>query len=124
MSKLIAETFDIYYTTTIYVTMALLCSIAINYNVGTFKEEVDSSKNLTRVFFELITFLWMFYTLTHIARFIMGFIPSPFDGIGRYNHNQLPEYLTAGVFTAFMILTVNYREKLIFFMKRIMKRLT
>lgn len=90
---------DIGYISVIYFFVAMATLFVFDRIFGKFDEEKEKQKSKLRLAFEIIGLLWLAGATTYIIRNIVGdLIPSPFNGIGGFEHKRVKELTNAGVF--------------------------
>jgi hypothetical protein len=122
LSIRIVKLFDIGYTSTIYLLIAITLSIMIDKWLGPFDEKKEKKKSVIRRFLELAGLTWLVVIVTYMVRNIAELIPSPFHKIAGFDHYLTKELRFAAIFTfIFLFLLTHFKEKLLSFSNELMQ---
>jgi hypothetical protein len=94
---------DIGYTTFIYFVLAILIAVLLDHLYGPYDEKIEKKKSVKREGLDLIGMIWLNGVIIYIARNLVPFIPSPFNGLYGFQHGQLKELDSAYVFDFVLI---------------------
>ena len=89
---------DIGYITILYAVSALVLAKAFDIGMKAIDKQPNEEKSSLQLFFEIILALWVAGILIYIIRNIMGYIPSPFEGVFGLEHLRVKELDRAGIF--------------------------
>ena len=67
----------------------------IDNTVGVFDKEAEKKKSTLRVTLEVIFMLWINAMILYVAKNLLELLPSPFDGLGGFDHGRLKEIKSA-----------------------------
>jgi hypothetical protein len=103
---------DIGYISIIYFFVAMATLFIFDRLFGKFDEQKEKQKSKLQLAFEIIGLIWLAGATTYIIRNIVGdFIPSPFDGIGGFEHKRVKELTNAGVFVFIFMYYFKYLKQ-------------
>ena len=94
---------DIGYTTFIYFMLAIIIASVMDILYGTYDENVEKQKSVTRKTLDLVGIIWLNGVIIYLIRNIAGLIPSPFNGLYGFQHSRLKELDSAYVFSFVLI---------------------
>ena len=94
---------DIGYTTFIYFMLAIIIASVMDILYGTYDENVEKQKSVTRKILDLVGIIWLNGVIIYLIRNIAGLIPSPFNGLYGFQHSRLKELDSAYVFSFVLI---------------------
>lgn len=122
ISKAIIKTFDIGYVSVIFSILAVALAELTDNLLGRF-EKTDSEKESTSMLIiKAIIHIWVIGATIILVRYLLRYIPSPFDGMAGYQHELLIEltdlYLFAYIYLTFQ---ASFEERLNYIYKRIVK---
>lgn len=111
---------DIGFITTIYFIFAFIVSTYVDRKIlGTFDPVKAQKKTTLRLFAETVFHMYCIGITIYIARNIAEKIPSPFHGIGGFDHFRVKELTNAAVFTfIFIFYQLHLRQKLTYIADR------
>lgn len=89
---------DIGYITILYAISALVITKAFDRISQSIDTEDNKTKSSSRLFFEIVLYLWVAGIVIYIIRNLMAFVPSPFEGVYGLEHLRVKELDRAGVF--------------------------
>jgi len=105
--------FDIGYVTVIYFLVGIFMAKAIDNYFGKFDKKKESNKSFLIRTLELIGMIWLYGIILYVVKNIIELLPSPFDDIGGFKHEQLKELKNATVFWfVFLFFQTHFKEKL------------
>lgn len=90
-SQNVLKVLDIGYITVLYFTLGYFVSIFVNKIVGPFDEAEAKRKTVSLLFLEVLFHMYIMGLLIYFLRNIVVKIPSPFEGIGGFQHQRVPE---------------------------------
>jgi hypothetical protein len=109
---------DIGYITILYVTLSLVCAMALDKVMGEFDEKIEAKKPLWRLTLEFILTIWLYGVLIYVVRNLIELVPFPLDGYQGFSHKKVKELNSAMVFTFTFVLFSKYlKAKLDFYYK-------
>jgi len=109
---------DIGYITILYVTLSLVCAMAVDKVMGDFDEKIESKKPLWRLTLEFILIIWLYGVLIYVVRNLIELVPFPLDGYHGFSHKKVKELGSAMVFTfTFVLFSKHLKAKLDFYYK-------
>lgn len=109
---------DIGYITILYVTLSLVCAMALDKVMGDFDEKIETKKPLWRLTLEFILIIWLYGVLIYVVRNLIEFVPFPLDGYHGFSHKKVKELGSAMVFTfTFVLFSKHLKAKLDFYYK-------
>jgi hypothetical protein len=109
---------DIGYITILYVTLSLVCAMAVDKVMGEFDEKTESKKPLWRLTLEFILIIWLYGVLIYVVRNLIELVPFPLDGYHGFSHKKVKELGSAMVFTfTFVLFSKHLKAKLDFYYK-------
>lgn len=117
MDQLIFRTIkllDIGYIAAIYFVVAMGVLWIFDKLFGKYDKKKDESKSKFRIGAEIFGMIWLVGIVVYAVRNIIGdYIPSPFEGIGGFEHKRVKELTNAGVFTFIFMYYFKYlKEKM------------
>jgi hypothetical protein len=86
---------DLGYVGTIHFLAGFTLSRIIDNVMGVFDKEAEKKKSTLRVTLEVIFILWINAMILYVAKNLLELLPSPFDGLGGFNHSRLKEIKSA-----------------------------
>jgi len=99
----VVKILDIGYTTFIYFMLAIIIASVMDILYGTYDENVEKQKSVTRKTLDLVGIIWLNGVIIYLIRNIAGLIPSPFNGLYGFQHSRLKELDSAYVFSFVLI---------------------
>jgi hypothetical protein len=111
---------DMGYMVILYFMFGVFLSMITDFIFGGYTEEEIKAKSTPQLILELIAMIWFNMILFYIARNIMEFIPSPFNGLYGYDHSRLKEITdTAILGFTYLYFQNELRSKLLELKRRI-----
>ncbi len=89
---------DIGYITILYAVSALVLAKAFDIVSKKIDKEPNEQKSSTKLFIEIIVYLWVAGIVVYSIRNLMELIPSPLEGVFGLEHLRVKELGNAGVF--------------------------
>ncbi len=89
---------DIGYITILYAVSALVLAKAFDIVSKKIDKEPNEQKSSTKLFIEIIVYLWVAGIVVYSIRNLMELIPSPLEGVFELEHLRVKELGNAGVF--------------------------
>jgi hypothetical protein len=109
---------DIGYITVLYISLSLVCAIAVDKVMGEFDEKIEAKKPLWRLTLEFILTIWLYGVLIYVVRNLIELVPFPLDGYQGFSHKRVKELGSAMVFTfTFVLFSKHLKSKLDFYYK-------
>jgi hypothetical protein len=109
---------DIGYITVLYISLSLVCAIAVDKVMGEFDEKIEAKKPLWRLTLEFILTIWLYGVLIYVVRNLIELVPFPLDGYHGFSHKRVKELNSAMVFTfTFDLFSKYLKAKLDFYYK-------
>jgi hypothetical protein len=68
---------------------------ALDNSFGAFNADAEKEKSTTIVIVEVILLLWMNAIILYIVKNLMELVPSPFNGLGGFEHGRVKELKSA-----------------------------
>ena len=87
--------FDLGYIGTGHFLVGFALSRALDNLMGPFDAEAEAEKSTTLVIVEVILLLWMNAIILYISKNLMELLPSPFNGLGGFEHGRVKELKSA-----------------------------
>ena len=113
----LVKSFDIMYVVSIQFLTAIGLNIFIDSVVKRFDTVDDENKKIKYTYRDFIKqilivviIVSIFAVVSYFARLTIKHIPSPFDGMGGFQHIKLKELQEIGSLTAFLFLTSDYLD--------------
>jgi hypothetical protein len=111
---------DMGYMVILYFIFGVILSKLTDIVFGGYSEEEIKAKSTLKLILELVAMIWFNMILFYIARNIMEFIPSPFNGLYGYDHSRLKEVTdTAILGLTYLYFQNELRSKLLELKRRI-----
>jgi hypothetical protein len=101
--KTLWKLLDIGYITVLYFSFGYIASLTIDKIVGPFDIEKAKKKKTWLLFLEVLFHIYMLGLLIYLIKKIVVSIPSPFDGLNGFKHQQFPEAQTNFVLTFILL---------------------
>ena len=101
---------DIAYLAVLQFMFAIFMNVGLDKILLPQQEKLDEHSNIVRDFVLLCFMIAFLVTLSYFGRRIIKLIPSPFNLLGGYEHQKLPELTDIGTITSFILLTSGYIE--------------
>ena len=101
---------DIAYLAVLQFMFAIFMNVGLDKILLPQQEKLDEHSNIVRDFILLCFMIAFLVTLSYFGRRIIKLIPSPFNLLGGYEHQKLPELTDIGTITSFILLTSGYIE--------------
>lgn len=86
---------DLGYVGATHFLAGFLLARVIDNAVGVFDKEAEKKKSTLRVTLEVIFMLWINAMILYVAKNLLELLPSPFDGLGGFDHGRLKEIKSA-----------------------------
>jgi len=104
---------DIAYLTVIFITLAIICSIALDKLFGPFIKSQADQKSTFRLILEIYLDVSLIAIVAYIIKNIVEIIPFPLDGIHGFDHKRVKE-LGGGTVFGFALFYYQYglRDKI------------
>ena len=126
----LVKSLDIMYVVAIQFIVAILLNVIIDgvlERIGHLEEDnttiVYTYSNFVKHLLIAILVISIFAVVSYFARLTIKHIPSPFNGIGGFQHIRLKELQEVGSLTAFLFLTSNYLDSKIKTIRTMFKKL-
>ena len=126
----LVKSLDIMYVVAIQFVVAILLNVIIDgvlERIGHLEEDntkiVYTYSNFVKHLLIAILIISIFAIVSYFARLTIKHIPSPFNGIGGFQHIRLKELQEVGSLTAFLFLTSNYLDSKIKTLREMYKKL-
>ena len=126
----LVKSLDIMYVVAIQFIVAILLNVIIDgvlERIGHLEEDntkiVYTYSNFVKHLLITILVISIFAVVSYFARLTIKHIPSPFNGIGGFQHIRLKELQEVGSLTAFLFLTSNYLDSKIKTLREMYKKL-
>jgi len=126
----LVKSLDIMYVVAIQFVVAILLNVIIDgvlERIGHIEEDnikiVYTYSNFVKHLLIAILIISIFAIVSYFARLTIKHIPSPFNGIGGFQHIRLKELQEVGSLTAFLFLTSNYLDSKIKTLREMYKKL-
>ena len=126
----LVKSLDIMYVVAIQFIVAILLNVIIDgvlERIGHLEEDntkiVYTYSNFVKHLLIAILIISIFAIASYFARLTIKHIPSPFNGIGGFQHIRLKELQEVGSLTAFLFLTSNYLDSKIKTIREMYKKL-
>ena len=126
----LVKSLDIMYVVAIQFIVAILLNVIIDgvlERIGHIEEDntkiVYTYSNFVKHLLIAILIISIFAIVSYFARLTIKHIPSPFNGIGGFQHIRLKELQEVGSLTAFLFLTSNYLDSKIKTLREMYKKL-
>jgi len=126
----LVKSLDIMYVVAIQFIVAILLNVIIDgvlERIGHLEEDntkiVYTYSNFVKHLLIAILIISIFAIVSYFARLTIKHIPSPFNGIGGFQHIRLKELQEVGSLTAFLFLTSNYLDSKIKTLREMYKKL-
>ena len=126
----LVKSLDIMYVVAIQFVVAIILNVIIDgvlERIGHLEEDntkiVYTYSNFVKHLLIAILIISIFAIVSYFARLTIKHIPSPFNGIGGFQHIRLKELQEVGSLTAFLFLTSNYLDSKIKTIRTMFKKL-
>ena len=126
----LVKSLDIMYVVAIQFILAIILNVIIDGSIEHIDRIEDDNTKMVYTYYNFIKHLLVvvlivciFATISYFTRLLIKHIPSPFDGIGGFQHIRLKELQEVGSFTAFLFLTSNYLDSKIKTIRTMFKKL-
>ena len=104
---------DIGYITSIYFILGMIFAKIFDKIYGKFDEKEEETKSLLHKTIEVIGLMWISGIVIYIVKNLAELIPSPFDGLYRFEHSRVKELKNAVVFSfIFLYFQSYFKEKI------------
>ena len=126
----LVKSLDIMYVVAIQFIVAILLNVIIDSAVKKVDNTEDDNTKMVYTYYNFIKHLLVvvlivciFAIISYFTRLLIKHIPSPFNGIGGFQHIRLKELQEVGSLTAFLFLTSNYLDSKIKTLREMYKKL-
>jgi predicted PurR-regulated permease PerM len=104
---------DIIFIGTLQFLSGFFVAVGINRVLAKIDKEDENKKSTSTLLLHIISLIVLFIVLYYIIRNIIQWIPSPFHGIGGYDHTKVRELYTAPLLVyALIYYQTDLQEKL------------
>jgi len=104
---------DIGFIALVYFMIGVFLAKKFDNYLGPFNKAKEDKKGKVRQILECVGLTWLFGVIIYIVKNMVELIPSPFDGIGGFDHMRVKELRNAPVFLfAFLTFQTHYMDKI------------